>query len=237
MIRLIVIFVIIAIIVAIIWLLPESEKEKEERMKREEAEREKNRVLTPLEKLMKLIGPEKDEVAKYVKKISDIGDDLLNSKTDNEIIKGITEAYKVYIEEAVKSATDFANKFRVAERYLGMIDENELRGEISMLTERVNNGQDVFKRTLKEKEDILENLKTIRTNQDHRLIGLMEIEAHLRSLQMSLASVATGNQNRESAQKEMNRTISTLSRSLDKTFKEMGKEMLFGEGEKVLTEK
>ncbi len=215
MIRLIIIGIII---VAATWylisiLFPAHKKEKEE-----------EKALTPLDKLKRLINLEQDELARVIASISKIGDDLLNKHVENDITREIINQYRVYIDGYIQSATSLAEKFRKAENYLYMVSAEELEKDIEMLTSKVKEGKTVFEKTLKEKQETIKDLETIKTHQDKKLVSLMEIQATLLSLQASIVSVETGDKNEKDAIEDMQTSISTLSQALDKTFEELEKE-------------
>ncbi len=218
MIRLIIISVAIGLatwyLISILFPAPKKEKEEE-------------KVLTPLDKLKKLISLEQDELARVIASISKIGDDLLNRHVENDITREIINQYRVYIDGYIQSATSLAEKFRKAENYLYMVNAEELKKDIEMLTSKVKEGKTVFEKTLKEKQDTIKDLETIKTHQDKKLVSLMEIQATLLSLQSSIVSVETGDKNEKDAIEDMQASISTLSQALDKTFEELEKEEVF----------
>ncbi len=190
-------------------------------------EKEEEKVLTPLDKLKKLINLEQDELARVIASISKIGDDLLNKHVENDITREIINQYRVYIDGYIQSATSFAEKFRKAENYLCMVSAEELEKDIKMLTSKVKEGKTVFEKTLKEKQDTIKDLETIKMHQDKKLVSLMEIQATLLSLQASIVSVETGDKNEKDAIEDMQTSISTLSQALDKTFEELEDEEVF----------
>lgn len=222
MIRLLLIAVLIG--VAVWWLLsvlfPTPKEEKKE-----------EKVKTPLDKLKELLSQEllrleKDEVSRVAGSICEIGHDLLSGHKENEVTRGILDQYKVYLDGYMDSAVSLTGKYRKAEEYLRIVKPEDLQKDIEALEKRVKAGSTILEKTLKEKKDTIRDLEIIRKSMDKTLVSLMEIQATLLSLQASIVSVETGDKNEVDAREEMQRSISTLSQALDKTFEELEQEPL-----------
>lgn len=199
-----------------IWMSEDEPKKKEEK--------EEAKVLTPLDKLKKLIGPEKDALTKSTKKISEIGNDLLNAHTENDVTRELLNNFQVFIEGCIENATSLAKKFRKAEQYLHTTNAEEINQDIEMLTKKISIGKTALEKALKEKQDTLKNLKIIKNNQEKKLDALMEIEATLQSLQASVVSVETGEKDEREAREDIQRSISALSQALDQNAEELEEE-------------
>jgi len=216
LIRIIALFVglVIAAWLVLSYVLPNEEKSKKEK------EEEKEVILTPLDKLKALLNKH-DELTEKLRSIHKRGERLLNRDTGDQVTKSVLNAYVGYIEGFIKSAEDLARKYRSSKDYLDEISKEDLQREIEMLTGKVSDGAKAFEKILKEKRDTLENLKTIERNQEKKVVSLWEIEATLQSLEASVMSVENDSTKEKDVRAEMQRSISTLSGTLDKTQKEL----------------
>lgn len=189
-------------------------------------EKKEEKVKTPLERLKELLSQEllcleKDEVSRVAGSICEIGHDLLSGHKENEVTRGILDQYKVYLDGYVDSAVSMTGKYRKAEKYIATVKPEDIHKDIEALEKRVKAGSTILEKTLKERKDTLRDLEIIRKSMDKTLVSLMEIQATLLSLQASIVSVETGDKNEVDAREDMQRSISTLSQALDKTFEEL----------------
>lgn len=168
--------------------------------------------------------PEDNELAKIVRSISKVGEDLLYGHVDNEVAYGLINQHKGYIEDYIRSAATLVQKFQIADKYLQILDVGEVKEDIGRLTDKVGNDRSASRRTLGEKQHTLKNIEYIQSNRDKTFDSLMEIDATLLSLQTSIVGMETGDKDEHVARKEMQTSISALCQALDKVFGELKEE-------------
>ncbi|MCG2719003.1 MAG: hypothetical protein L6408_09270 [Nanoarchaeota archaeon] len=188
---------------------------------------------SPINRLKRQVDDGFDELTTYIQVIHDVASELLKDYED-PVIRGILEPYKEsYLDRYIGASASLARKYRRAKQGLTTINEHQLQDEIHILEGRVGKGETDLKKTLKEKKDTLENIQSIKAKQESTIKSLMEIQATMQSLQMSLLS-ADGSRNNQDVMDEVQKTVSSLSSALDSTFNELKKDKLFQKDEEEL---
>lgn len=172
--------------------------------------------------------PKNAELTKIMKSISNIGNDLLYSHTENEVTRMILDQYRFDIEGYLEKAGEYAENYRNSTQYLKSFNLQEIKQDIKVLSKKVKRGEKDYEKTLKEKKDTLKNIQTIRKNKKRIKTSLLETQATLESLRASVITVETA-EDKEKVMEDIQRSISTLSKALDKTFGEPEQEKIIEE--------